>query len=95
MSVLEMLKMSQAQLDDLFTKSPAGEIPKGSQRHGNHRAGTTYSETSRPLSHFAWQGKVFDPRKRRAPQQDHSLWPERIIAKVYGESWLDGASASF
>ena len=29
MTVLEMLKMSQAQLDDLFTKSPAGEMPKG------------------------------------------------------------------
>ena len=28
-NVAEMLKMSQAQLDDLFTQSPAGEIPSG------------------------------------------------------------------
>ncbi len=26
-TVAEMLKMSQAQLDDLFTQSPAGEMP--------------------------------------------------------------------
>ena len=29
MTIAELLKMSQAELDDLFTKSPAGEIPKG------------------------------------------------------------------
>ena len=28
-TVPEMLKMSQTQLDDLFTQSPAGEIPSG------------------------------------------------------------------
>ena len=28
-TVPEMLKMSQAQLDDLFTQSPVGEIPSG------------------------------------------------------------------
>ena len=28
-TVAEMLKMSQAQLDDLFTQSPTGEIPSG------------------------------------------------------------------
>ena len=28
-TVPEMLKMSQAQLDDLFTQSPVGEIPRG------------------------------------------------------------------
>ena len=29
MTVPEMLKMSQADLDDLFTKSLAGNIPQG------------------------------------------------------------------
>ena len=28
-TVPEMLKMSQTQLDDLFTQSPVGEIPSG------------------------------------------------------------------
>ena len=28
-TVAEMLKMSQAQLDDFFSQSPAGEIPNG------------------------------------------------------------------
>ena len=39
-TVPEMLKMSQAQLDDLFTQSPVGEIPSGEgQRNSDHRAG--------------------------------------------------------
>ena len=31
-TVPEMLKMSQTQLDDLFTQAPAGEIPGGEAR---------------------------------------------------------------
>ena len=38
-TVPEMLKMSQAQLDDLFTQSPVGEIPSGEgKRNSDHRA---------------------------------------------------------
>ena len=38
-TVPEMLKMSQTQLDDLFTQSPVGEIPSGEgKRNGDHRA---------------------------------------------------------
>ena len=58
MTVLEMLKMSQAQLDDLFSKSPAGEIPKGEAKGTAIIApGTTYSENIATfVSNFAWQG---------------------------------------
>ena len=39
MTVLEMLKMSQAQLDDLFTQEPGGRnSQRGSQRHGDRCA---------------------------------------------------------
>ena len=31
-TVPEMLKMSQTQLDDLFTQSPVGEIPSGEEK---------------------------------------------------------------
>jgi hypothetical protein len=58
MTVLEMLKMSQAQLDDLFTKSPAGEIPKGEAKGTQSSPGMTYSENIATfVSNFAWQGK--------------------------------------
>ena len=44
-TVPEMLKMSQAQLDDLFTQSPAGEIPKGEAKGTAIVApGTTYTQ---------------------------------------------------
>ena len=39
MTVPEMLKMSQAQLDNLFTKSPAGEYSEGEAKgHSDRRA---------------------------------------------------------
>ena len=42
-TVPEMLKMSQTQLDDLFTQAPAGEIPGGEARGTAIVApGTTY-----------------------------------------------------
>ena len=38
--IQQLLKMSQAELDDLFTASPAGDIPNGRGRgHGDHRTG--------------------------------------------------------
>jgi hypothetical protein len=44
-TVPEMLKMSQTQLDDLFTQAPAGEIPSGEARGTAIVApGTTYSQ---------------------------------------------------
>ena len=65
MTAAEMLKMSQTELDDLFTKSAAGEIPKGEAKGTAIVApGTTYSENiANFVNHFAWQGKVFDPEK--------------------------------
>ena len=64
-TVAEMLKMSQAQLDDLFTQSPAGEIPNGEAKGTAIVApGTTYTQDiANFVNHFAWQGKVFDPAK--------------------------------
>src|SRR5882757_9579360 len=92
-TVPEMLKMSQAQLDDLFTKSPAGEIPKGEAKGTAIIApGTTYSENIATfVSNFAWQGKVFDPEKGVLRNKITPFGLNAIIAKVYkGESWLDG-----
>src|SRR5437763_8910821 len=64
-TVEEMLKTSQAQLDELFTQSPAGDIPQGEAKGTAIVApGTTYTQDiANFINHFAWQGKVFDPQK--------------------------------
>ncbi len=78
-TVPEMLKMSQAQLDDLFTQSPVGEIPSGEAKGTAIIApGTTYTQDMASfVNHFAWQGKVFDPAKGNLAKQDFALWTER------------------
>ncbi len=91
-TVSEMLKMSQAELDDLFTKSSPGEIPKGEAKGTAIVApGTTYSQNIADfVSHFAWQGKVFDPSKGVLRNKILPFGLNAIIAKVYkGPSWLD------
>ncbi len=69
-SVPEMLKMSQEQLDKLFEESPAGNIPSGEAKGTAIVApGTTYTQNIADfVNHFAWQGKVFDPSERRFAQ---------------------------
>ena len=92
-TVAEMLKMSQTQLDDLFTQSPAGDIPQG-EANGTAivAPGTTYSQNIASfINHFAWQGKVFDPQKGVLRNRILPFGLNAIIAKVYkGPSWLDG-----
>jgi hypothetical protein len=91
-TVSEMLKMSQAQLDDLFTQSPAGNIPNGEAKGTAIVApGTTYTQNIADfVNHFAWQGKVFDPAKGVLRNKILPFGLNAIIAKVYkGPSWLD------
>src|SRR6202795_1986567 len=63
--VPQLLKMTQAQLDDLFTKSAPGEIPDGeAQGTAIIAQGAPYTaEIADLINHFAWQGKVFDAKK--------------------------------
>ena len=91
-TVAEMLKMSQAQLDDLFTQSPAGEIPGGEAKGTAIVApGTTYTQNIADfINHFAWQGKIFDSAKGVLRNKILPFGLNAIIAKVYkGPSWLD------
>jgi hypothetical protein len=92
LDVPQLLAMSQAQLDELFTNSPAGEIPNGEAKGTAIVApGTTYTrEIAEFISHFAWQGKVFDAKKGRLNNRILPFGLNAIIAKVYkGPSWLD------
>src|SRR5438094_9824961 len=83
--VAEMLKMSQAQLDDLFTQSPVGEIPSGEAKGTAIFApGTTYTQDMASfVNHFAWQGKTFDPAKGTLRNRILPFGLNAIIAKVY------------
>ena len=89
----QLLAMSQAQLDDLFRSSPAGDIPNGSANGTAIIApGTRYSAAiAAVINHFGWQGKVFDAASGSLKNRILAFGVEAIIAKVYkGPSWLDG-----
>jgi hypothetical protein len=89
----QLLNMSQAQLDELFTKSPSGEIPDGEAKGTALVApGTKHTgEIADLIKHFAWQGKVFDANKGVLKNRILPFGLNAIIAKVYkGASWFDG-----
>jgi hypothetical protein len=91
--VQQLLKMTQQQLDELFTQSEPGEIPDGEATGTAIVApGTTFSpEIAKFISVFAWQGKVFDGKKGVLRNKISPFGLNAIIAKVYkGPSWLDG-----
>jgi hypothetical protein len=91
--VPQLLRMSQAELDALFTASEPGPIPEG-QADGTAiiAPGTTYSpEIASFINHFAWQGKVFDPKSGTLKNRIGPFGLNAIIARVYkAPSWLDG-----
>ena len=89
----QLLKMSQAELDELFTKSSSGPIPDG-EANGTAivAPGTTYTkQIADCINHFGWQGKIFDAKKGVLKNKILAFGLNAIIAKVYkGTSWLDG-----
>jgi hypothetical protein len=90
--VPQLLAMSQQQLDDLFRASRAGEIPNGPAKGTAIIApGTKYSPAiAEMVSHFGWQGKVFDAQKGLLKNRILISGIEAIVARVYkGPSWLD------
>ena len=91
--VSQLLKLSQPELDALFTKSEAGPIPDG-QADGTAivAPGTNFSPNiAKFVSVFAWQGKVFDANAGLLRNRIGPFGLNAIIAKVYkAPSWLDG-----
>jgi hypothetical protein len=91
--VQQLLKMSRAELDALFTRCEPGPIPDG-QAEGTAiiAPGTTFSpEIARLVNIFAWQGKTFDAKAGVLRNRILLLGLNAIVAKVYkAPSWLDG-----
>lgn len=88
----QLLAMTQAQLDELFRASPAGDIPNGPAKGTAIIApGTVFSEpTAQIINLFGWQGKVFDAAKGLLKNKILAFGFEAIVARVYkGPSWLD------
>jgi len=89
----EMLSMRQADLDELFKSSPAGEIPRDRGR------GTVvfapHSLVGRIVAKLvcliAWQGKVFNPEQHDLRNLVSPFRVQAVRASVYEEaSWFDG-----
>ena len=90
--VQQLLDMTQQQLDELFTASPAGDIPSGEAEGTAIIApGTRYTESiAKMVNFFGWQGKVFDPEHGVLKNKVSPFGIQAIVAKVYkGDSWLD------
>jgi hypothetical protein len=93
MDVDTLLKMSEAQLDELFSKSLAGPIPDGAAKGTAIIApGTTFSPAiAQAINFFTWQGKSFDGPHGVLRNRISVLGLNAIVAEVYkGPSWLDG-----
>ena len=88
----QLLKMSQAELDTMFSAHDAGPIPDGEAKGTAIIApGTQISGAVAELINiFAWQGKVFDAKAGLLRNHILPLGIKAIIAKVYkGPSLLD------
>lgn len=94
LDVDRLLEMSQAELDELFRSSPAGDIPRGEVEGTFLLArGEELSEIAAKVTQYVtWQGKVFDPDKGEVLNLVSPLGIRAIRAKVYkGNSWFDHA----
>ena len=93
LDIPDLMKLTQAELDDLFKRSPAGPIPDGeAQGTAIIAPGTELEGPAAKFIHFfAWQGKVFDAGKGELRNKILPICLKAIIAKVYKDtSWFDG-----
>ncbi len=88
----QLLELSKQELDDLFSNSPAGDIPNG---EGNGTAiiapGTVFSAKIASLINiFGWQGKTFDAAHGTLTNRILAFGLNAIVAEVYkSTSWFD------
>ncbi|MBV8867479.1 MAG: hypothetical protein JO210_18925 [Acidobacteriaceae bacterium] len=87
------MKMSQADLDRLFSEHDSGPIPNGEARGTAIIApGTTFTpEIAELINIFAWRGKTFDAAHGVLTNRLLPIGLNAIVAEVYKDkSWLDG-----
>src|SRR5919202_2811631 len=93
----DLTRMSQAELDDLFRRSPTGDIPDGdADGRAMVAPGTKIEEPIVWLAYgLAWRGKVFDrPRAELVNKVGRQGVLHLFKARVYfAPSWFDGQMA--
>ncbi len=95
-TVRQWLDMSRPDLDALYERTSAGNVPTGDTRGTAIISGTPLTKALALFARlFAWQGKVFDifaPPDAGILINKISMFSVTfIIAKVYkGLSWMDG-----
>ena len=90
----DLLDLSSDELDELFRRSPAGEIPNG-DADGKVLVGSENDKVSDNVAWIAktlaWKGKVFDREKGDLKNKILPFGIKAVRAKVYKESsWFDG-----
>src|SRR5712691_12860054 len=88
----QLLKMSAADLEALFAKSPPGPIPNGPANGTAIVApGTKVTkEIAWVVNHFLWQGKTFDGPHGTLRNRITAFGFNEIVAEVYvGNSLAD------
>ena len=93
MTASDLMKMSQADLDRLFSEHDSGPIPNGEARGTAIIApGTTFTpEIAELINIFAWRGKTFDAAHGVLTNRLLPIGLNAIVAEVYKDkSWLDG-----
>jgi hypothetical protein len=93
LNATQLLSMTQKQLDDLFSSSPAGDIPSGEAAGTAIIApGTIFSqEIASLINVFGWQGKTFDAAHGTLRNRITPFGLNAIVAQVYkADSWFDG-----
>lgn len=91
LTTTELMKMSQAELDELYQNSPIGEIPDGdAQGTAMIMPGTVVANILMPIIKLiAWQGKVFYRDRDFLLNKVGPFQFKLIKATIYrGESWL-------
>lgn len=87
-----LLAMSAHELDELFSRSPAGAMPDGEYDGTAITApGTEFAEIAAKVTHLlAWKGKVFNAERGVLENRVSPFDIHAVVATVYrGESWFD------
>jgi hypothetical protein len=90
--VPQLLQMSNQDLDQLFSSSPAGDIPNGPAKGTAIIANDTRfsADIAEFVNLFVWEGKTFDSNKGVLRNRILGIGLNAIVAKVYkAPSWFD------
>ena len=89
----QLLDKTDAELNDLFQKSPPGPIPDGPAEGTAIVANDTKFSgiIARIVNHFGWQGKTFDAKHGTLRNRITAFGFNAIVAEVYvDKSLVDG-----